>query len=480
MKKPTSLYWLTIFALVGTNSSAQMSASMQEVLNLGLPVISVTTVDGALPTGDFVFAPEGPGYMGATIINENKVPCQVKIIDGQEVVFDSGEYAKDSSGATIKISGNTSNMGAIKSYKLKYQKKTDMLLRGDSAYRDKNWRLLSAKNSVKLNASYKISKLLGMEWTPAYTFCNLMINDSLAGTYILIESVEKNSDCRIKVNKKRGMIIERDPYWWAESKSFASPLYADDYAYRWTYKYPDNKDVTDSITNVVSHMISVAENTIIPMKGDYTSYFDAKSMASWLLCHDIIGTWDAGGSNMYFAKHDDSDTTKWRMPVVWDFDTSFNEDIISCFSPLHNNDKAYFIYLFYHEDRTFAKEYRRLWEQNKDSVREMYQELFLDNNPDLCEKIQNSYNLTAKRNDIDTIDVFNQCDIYREWLTQHLDWMENEIYDFYVDCPLTKAAFIEDEKYVIYDMLGRQLPTLQEGFNIVRFRSGKVIKFYKK
>jgi hypothetical protein len=54
----------------------------------------------------------------------------------------------------------------------------------------------------------------------------------------------------------------------------------------------------------------------------YAERIDVESFARWLLAHDILGTWDSYGSNLFIARYDTLDS-KVRMPVLWDFDTIF-------------------------------------------------------------------------------------------------------------------------------------------------------------
>ena len=67
----------------------------------------------------------------------------------------------------------------------------------------------------------KVNELIEMQWTPQYCFVNLMINGDYRGIYILTESVKRDIDCRLNVDKT-GYIIEYDAYWWNEDVYFES------------------------------------------------------------------------------------------------------------------------------------------------------------------------------------------------------------------------------------------------------------------
>lgn len=65
---------------------------------------------------------------------------------------------------------------------------------------------------------------MSMQWTPAYEYVNVMINGKYQGLYMLLESVERDDDCRINVSKN-GYIFEYDMYWWKEDYYVKIPTY---------------------------------------------------------------------------------------------------------------------------------------------------------------------------------------------------------------------------------------------------------------
>ena len=76
------------------------------VARLGLPVLSIHTIDNEMPQCDYVWAPEGE--FGISITNKTKVPSRMTITKGGDVLYDSGDYEKDVSGLMLSIRGNTS------------------------------------------------------------------------------------------------------------------------------------------------------------------------------------------------------------------------------------------------------------------------------------------------------------------------------------------------------------------------------------
>ena len=337
------------------------SFDIKTISQIGLKVIDIHTLNNEEPICDFADAPEG--CMGATAINATKVPCRIVILEGEKTLYDSGEYEKGVSGATIKINGNTTAYFSIEKntpFKLKLQTKSDLLFRNDERFADKEWRLIKDATSMNTIVGLKLSQLMNFEWTPAYTPCNVFINDDYRGCYLLIESVKRNSGSRIDVNKN-GYIIERDPYWWSENKYFTTNYFAGSKGYRWTWKYPDEDDVTAEQEAYISDYINAFEQSI---KNDtYEQYIDVESFAKWVLANDILGMRDSGGTNIYVSKYDNTDNSVLKMTNLWDFDSSYQFSV-GQFSRVH--DAAYDFYfndLFNSKNQTFKNVYVELWNQ---------------------------------------------------------------------------------------------------------------------
>ena len=257
------------------NVSAQEQPSLATLRSLSMPVVVINTIDNEEPTGEYVVAPEGCN--GGSIRNATKVPGSLVIYKGDETLYDSGEYEEGVSGMKYNIRGNWSSWLPKKPFKIKLEKKADLLCRGNKKYNDRNWVLL--KEVV-----------------------NLTMNGLSQGLYLLIESVKRNKRCRIDVSDT-GYIIEFDPYWWNED-FFVPSNYSDNY----TFKHPDVEDFTEESTTYISNAVLEMEQSL--KDGTYPSYIDVLSFASWLVAHDILGTQDGLGSNIFMMKYDNT-AVRW-------------------------------------------------------------------------------------------------------------------------------------------------------------------------
>lgn len=452
------LLYIISFFFYCHNCFAQHSFDIASIKQLGLITVEITTVNGEMPTCDYVSAPEGS--MGYTCTNQNKVPCKIDIYDKENLLYSSGEYVKGVSGATIKINGNTSSYSDNKPYKIKLQKKADLLQRNNDKYNDKDWRLIKDAVTLKTMIGLKVNELLSLPWTPAYKPCNVLLNGEYQGCYLLIESVERNSDCRLNVDKSTGYIIERDAYWWNENKYFATDYFSASRGYRWTWKYPDEDDVTLEQEQYIQEYINNAEKSI--KNGSYEQYIDVLSFARWILAHDILGTWDSGGSNLYVMKYDNSNNSLLQMGNLWDFDTCFamnkNE-----FSRYH--DGAYDFYyhdLFTNTNKSFSNTYKQLWNEQKNTI---LNELisFIDSyaNSNEAEALQISRVYHSEKWYTNINYITNEAEYYKEWLRDHFNLIDPLINT------ITNINIVNSEKdNSIYNLFGIRVNSTKKGIYI--------------
>ena len=327
----------------------------------GLPVVKVTTDGGEAPTCEFVSAPEG--CLGQSITNATKVGGRMTITQMGKTLYDSGDYEEDLSGMTIKIRGNSSAWKDKRAYKIKLQQAADLLERGnDERYADKEWLLINDETrQLNTMVGLKVNELLGLQWTPRYRFVNLTLNGDPQGLYLLIESVKRKAS-RLNVSKN-GYIIEFDPYWWNEDVWFETLMTQSSDA-KFTFKYPDTKTILPERIDSIRNFIEAFDDGLVN-KNQFSEYIDSTSFAAWMLAQDILGNFDAHGSNVFFTKYDDTKDSKLMMGCLWDFDAIMqtpgewsNSRHLPYFARLISNST----------DRSVANAYRRLWEEVKDTL----------------------------------------------------------------------------------------------------------------
>lgn len=389
--------------------------SLQEVYDAGLPVVSITTVDGEEPTFEVAKAPEG--CVGLSIKNATKVPARLTVSLNGTMLYDSGDYEKDVSGLTVKVRGNTSAIQKKKPYKLKLQKKADLLCRGSKNYADKNWALINDE-MLQTMVGLKVNELVGLQWTPAYKYVNLVFNGEYRGLYMLVETVERNTDCRLNVDKS-GYIFEYDAYWWNEPIKIDSKFY---YNMQYTYKYPDSDKVTEEQHAYISDVVKAFETSIA--KGTYGSCIDVNSFATWMVGHDILGCMDAAGSNIFLTKYDNTPDSKIMMGNMWDFDSGFMTE--GDWDGMHK--QWFFGKLFKNVNLRFARAYYSKWNELKSTLFSQMDTYLADYvKSEACKAFEKSLALDRKARGKEMSSVADMIDGFRQWFASRKTWLDENI-----------------------------------------------------
>lgn len=357
MKKSILLLFLYIFNQIVVAQDYHPGNDV--LIASGLPLVEIVTEGGIEPTCDIVEAPEG--CMGIGITNKTKVPSRMTIIRAGELLYDSEEYEKDTSGLLLSYRGNTStSLGFKKPYKIKLQKKADLLFRNDKSYNNKEWGLLKCENGKFLNSlvGFKVNEMAGLQWTPRFMYVNLVINDDYKGVYMLMETV-KNSKTRLSVDKDSGYIIEYDAYWWNEEVRLSEGLFCKWNSMRYTFKYPDSDDITQEQIDFIQGRVDEMENSVTAE--NYDQYIDVPSFAAWLIAQDILGNADGCGSNIFLTLNNSEMDTKFQMGNIWDMDaiklTGDN------WAAIHYLYGYYFEWLFKSKNNMFLETYKSKWNE---------------------------------------------------------------------------------------------------------------------
>ncbi len=466
------IFLLLLFLSVNSYLSAQTitvgkaTISMQTLLNKSLPLVVINTIDEEEPTFDPVETPEG--CLGTGIANATKVPGRMYILLGTDTLYDSGDYVNDKSGLTIKIRGNSSAYSLKKPYKIKLQKKADLLCRGnDAVYKDKEWCLIRDEHNLTYcMTGFIVSKLMDFAWVPAYEYVNVVMNGIYRGIYLLVEQIKMNSSCRINVNENTGYIIENDPYWWNENIYFDSSFHLN-----YTMKYPDEEDVTNDQLEYIQKAVNVAEASLDD--GTYPDYIDLNSFASWCLAHDLLGTYDEAGSNMYISKLDSTANSKLKMETPWDFDTI--EQTSGAWANIHNSLAFFYSKLFNNKNLDFEHEYEKIWDEKKDTIVEkIIEELDSFEHSNLAKTLDFYSPLDKIIDELDYASITKQIEDGKQWFTQRKEWLNEAIGDMEEETGIS-TIYYSFPKDVWYDLQGRRVTDSTRGIVI---QNGK--KYLKK
>ena len=455
------IVFLFIFLITSTATRADDAISLQQIYDINLAVLEIETVNGEMPVYEGATPPDG--VKGYAIKNATKVPGRLRMLKGGKVLYDSEDYLEDVSGMTIRIRGNTTAWAKKKPYKIKLQKKADLLLRGDDAkYSDKDW-LLILDESLSAKTGFKLNELCGMQWTPAYEYVNLILNGEYKGLYMLCESVKRNSRCRLNVDKT-GFIFEFDAYWWNENVYVESTLKR--HPMNYTFKYPDENEFTEDSRAYFTEMIHQVESSV--KDGTYADYIDVNSFVTWLLAQDILGNMDAGGSNFYLSKFDNSDQTKVAFALLWDFDMIFvcQEQ----WGSVH--EYRWFFYEYLLSNEAFIKAYVAKWQEISPTI---FDQLFSYLEDYAASEEAPAFNQSVELDnqlwDEDRRTASERTQGIISWLTRRKAWMDQAIEEMSATVSgihsVTTSPQTDD---VIYNLQGQRVSHPQKG---IYLRNGK-------
>lgn len=249
----------------------------------------------------------------------------------------AGKY-NDSIG--IRIRGNSTASLEKKPYRLKLYEKTKLL--GMPA-KDKNWPMLAnhMDKSLMRNAlAFRISQILGIYFTPASRFVDVVVNNVFVGNYLVTDQVEVSGN-RVDITKQTaadttspsiegGYLVEIDGFGNTYSvipgahfpEAFSSTIGTV------SIKYPKDDEINLAqrryIINYFNQFGTVMNSY---RKGDpldsIQKYLDIDAMINWYLTSELCGNSDTFWS-IYIMK--ERGKSQFTFGPIWDNDIAFNND----------------------------------------------------------------------------------------------------------------------------------------------------------
>ena len=283
-----------------------------------LPLISIYTEESADP-----------------VSKEVQINCNVAIINEGKMELREN--------ATIRVRGKSTSNPLKKPYLVKFDKKQEVLgLKG----KYKKWALIANFFDLSLirNAlAFKISELMGFEYTPRCLAVDLILNGGYKGNYYLCDDVEIGKE-RINIDELKKKDITEPNI--SGGYFFEIDGRGDDYGYdylvtskgiKWRIKEPDEEDITDEQKNYIIQKMNQFEAEAY--NGNFTN-MDLESFSKFFLIDEFCGDPDEVWSNYYITKRRNDD--KFYFGPAWDNDLSF--DVDTRLYPI--NDKKTFLFYY--------------------------------------------------------------------------------------------------------------------------------------
>ena len=247
---------------------------------------------------------------------EHEIDCFISIIsnNGQTILSDS---------ATIRERGNASRNFPKKPYRIKFDKKHQVL---GSPANAKKWTLINNygdKTLMRNQLAFELSRRFGMPYTPFCAYMDVVLNGDYKGSYQLCDQIEVRKN-RVNITEMTprdnsgealtgGYLFEVDAY--AGDEPFQA-VFQSSYGTPVTIKSPDEDSITAQQKNYITQHYNA-------MEANWRRYLDLNTFLRHFLVGEVSGNTDTYWS-VYMYKHRSNDTL--YVGPCWDFDLAFDND----------------------------------------------------------------------------------------------------------------------------------------------------------
>ena len=270
-------------------------------------------------------------------INTNNVTISNKedYVSGTLTVVSSDSQEKMTNVSMgIRGRGNSTWWMPKKPYRMKLDKKAHFL---NLTAEQKDWVFLANyadKTLIRNAVAFKISELVGMEFSPSVKFVDVVLNNVFIGNYMVTDQVELGKT-RVNVEEQSviatagsteitgGYLLEidgfaGDPFWFSTAQR-RIPV---------TVKYPKGDEINTAQKKYIVDYINDFEKRLFasnfndPALG-YRPWVDTSSLVNWYIICELTGNPDSFWSTYIYKRRSDQ---KLYFGPVWDFDIAFNND----------------------------------------------------------------------------------------------------------------------------------------------------------
>lgn len=220
-----------------------------------------------------------------------------------------------------------------KPYRIKFDKKQEIL----GMSKDRNFALLAHADDdcgmLRNAVGFKLSSLLGLDYTPSFRPVEVVLNGDYEGLYMLTENIrvsknrvnitEQADNDTVPENITGGWLVELDNY--KDSAQISFPVTGTNLSFfNVTYHSPESlsKVQREYLYNQFSSILSTVFVTD-KSSAEWESLIDVDELTKFYLVNEIIGNFEAFVGSCWI--HKDRGQQKWRFGPVWDIGHAFTE-----------------------------------------------------------------------------------------------------------------------------------------------------------
>ena len=299
-----------------------------------LPLIIIDT-DGKTIPGEPI-EDENNQEIGFTVDEngEEMTTSFITVIDNKNKNNHPSDTPDLTTSGLIRIRGNSSRYFDKKGYLVRFTKNDgsyqDYPVMGMDAHYE--WALHGPFLDKSLIRNYMWYNIAGeiMEYAPNVRFCEVILNDTYQGLYVLTETITSGKNSRLNLTEpmegtnKTGYVIRLDR---GSSTPIKNIETFTQYAYRnfqkVDIKYPRSGDLTPQLVESITREVSDFEKALYSYDYDTDDYgywhnIDTDSFVDYFIINEFTSNYDAGWLSTYMYKDVGG---RYKM-VIWDFNSA--------------------------------------------------------------------------------------------------------------------------------------------------------------
>lgn len=297
-----------------------------------LPLVQINTAGQEIP-GKAV-RQDGETIYTTTPDGSDTITARFTVTDHTEIRNHTDDEPEIDTSALIHVRGHSSRHFDKSSYKIKLVtedgKSNLQSVMGMPAHSE--WVLHGPFLDKTLLRNYMFYNLAGemMDYAPNVRFCEVMLNGSYEGVYVMTESIDAGEDgARLPLSVSRkdetytGYLLKLDRRAEEDIDNFSRYSLRMDDALGIIVEFPSESKLTPELKKDIASDFSDFEKAIYSYDFDsrefgYRQLIDVDSFVDYFLINELTCNYDAGSLSTYIYKQPDN---KFRM-CVWDFNNA--------------------------------------------------------------------------------------------------------------------------------------------------------------
>lgn len=325
--------------LTGRQPEAGCSCDGSELCT-HLPLVIIDTGGEAIPGVPVYPEEEGREVFTLTAEGEAMLSAHISIQDDESRNHHPSDAPDLESDMLIRVRGNSSRYFEKPSYLIRLTDQdgdyADHEVMGMDAHYE--WALYGPYLDKTLIRNYMWYNIAGemMDYSPNVRFCEVILNGTYQGLYVMVETITNGEDCRVNVSEpvdnttSTGFVLRLDRGSSTDLKNienftYYTYLFDRDFAHCINIVYPKSGALTQEMADAIEQEFSDFEKALYSF--DYNTYtygyqnwIDVNSFADYFILNEFTQNYDAGYLSTYLCK----DIGERYQMIIWDFNSACN------------------------------------------------------------------------------------------------------------------------------------------------------------